>query len=214
MSEFERKVELVKKLRKRVRRLNYERNPFTDKDNLFLNIGKIDLISERGFFTLMFKGNVLIEKRLTLKEILWFTLDCFDFLRSFKEGEVEIPSVCPTCNNFHLMYSFENATGNCIKCSVERCLACQKEKTVPDCDNCNLHQKSQKYPVQYHENDIGDLMTLEEFERRCYDGTFIDYDGFGYYARGDSCSNVLVYPSDMTKGKKIMEFSHVWWFNR
>jgi hypothetical protein len=62
----------------------------------------------------------------------------------------------------------------------------------------------------------GDHYTLEEFVKRCQDGSFIDYDGYGNYATKTEMFDKIVYPSDVTKKnfKPKPEFTHVVWFNR
>lgn len=62
----------------------------------------------------------------------------------------------------------------------------------------------------------GDLMTLEDFVRRCKDGSFIDYDGFGNFATKTEMFRKEVHPSDVIKKdfKPKPEFTHVMWFNR
>lgn len=69
--------------------------------------------------------------------------------------------------------------------------------------------------------NYGDLMTLEEFQQRCQDGCFIDYDGHGSPAGSESgffegklCMdpNVTLHPSeydDVPEGT-----THVVWFNK
>lgn len=62
--------------------------------------------------------------------------------------------------------------------------------------------------------DYGDHMKLGAFLRRCRDGTFIDYDGFGYYATAEKMTCRVVYPSDVDEGKIQKQWTHVVWFNR
>jgi hypothetical protein len=61
--------------------------------------------------------------------------------------------------------------------------------------------------------ECGKLMTIQEFEKNCEVGMFIDDDGFGCLAVADSMSaEVLVNPSDVPLPD--LGFTHVVWFNR
>lgn len=71
-----------------------------------------------------------------------------------------------------------------------------------------------KEPTMGDIPDYGDHMTLEEFVEACKTGAFINYDGFGNYATKDTCSDIQIYPSDITAGKYRSDFTHVIWFNR
>ena len=65
--------------------------------------------------------------------------------------------------------------------------------------------------------EYGEKMTLDEFQQAVDDGSFIDYDGWGYYATDDQESNVKVHPSDVIGGipdHRRELFTHVIWFNR
>lgn len=57
-------------------------------------------------------------------------------------------------------------------------------------------------------------MTLEEFVKSCDEGWFIDYDGYGRYATADQQTNISIYPSYVTNGAYLKNFSHVIWFNK
>lgn len=61
----------------------------------------------------------------------------------------------------------------------------------------------------------GSLYELESFIDRCHDGSFIDYDGTGYYATSTEMDrDAEVRPSDILKGKINHEYTHVMWFNK
>lgn len=64
---------------------------------------------------------------------------------------------------------------------------------------------------------FGDLMTISEFVGNVEAGGFIDYDGHGYLAYEDRMSNIVIVPSE-TKNVldryKVLDFTHVVWFNR
>ena len=62
--------------------------------------------------------------------------------------------------------------------------------------------------------EYGDLMKLEDFERSCKQGCFIDYDGSGCYSDGKQMSDKDIIPSDVINGKVDRSWSHVVWFNR
>lgn len=70
-----------------------------------------------------------------------------------------------------------------------------------------------EYEMSPHD-EIGDLMTMEDFKGCVEGGGFIDYDGFGYYATEKEQSNIVIYPSDIKNNKVREEFSHVKWYNR
>lgn len=58
------------------------------------------------------------------------------------------------------------------------------------------------------------VMTLKEFIKNVRYGGFIDYDGFGKYAKDGMISNVHIYPSDV-KTKMIRgDFDTIVWYNR
>lgn len=64
------------------------------------------------------------------------------------------------------------------------------------------------------QDDIGNLMTLEDFVEACDCGGFIDYDGYGYYATADKQSDVVISPSDVSLELVREDFTHVKWYNR
>lgn len=59
----------------------------------------------------------------------------------------------------------------------------------------------------------GDHMTLESFTDCVECGGFNDDDGTGYYATETQITDIVVYPSDITKGFD-KKWSHVVWFNK
>ena len=60
----------------------------------------------------------------------------------------------------------------------------------------------------------GDLFTMSDFTAACLDGSFINYDGHGYYSDGKSESKDMVRPSDVVSGLHNSGYSHVVWYNR
>lgn len=72
--------------------------------------------------------------------------------------------------------------------------------------------------------EYGDLMTIERFSDCVKSGSFIDYDGYGYWATETQCSSLSVKPSQFYKSKKICGkdisdlkpewATHIVWFNR
>lgn len=62
--------------------------------------------------------------------------------------------------------------------------------------------------------DYGLHMTMKEFVKSCLCGSFIDYDGTGYYATATKISDREVRPSDVTRKCVDMQYTHVMWFNR
>ena len=69
------------------------------------------------------------------------------------------------------------------------------------------------------ENDpTGDLIPIIEFFADVYQGNFIDYDGYGYWANSVSYLsdwNKRVWPSEIRKGLEVPYWaSHILWFNR
>jgi hypothetical protein len=78
----------------------------------------------------------------------------------------------------------------------------------------NREQRMRQDPKMEKHDNIGDLFTMKEFKGCCEGGGFIDYDGFGYYATKDEQTNIVIYPSDIMKGKYRKEFTHVKWYNR
>lgn len=73
--------------------------------------------------------------------------------------------------------------------------------------------KQTDFELESHDN-IGDLMTFEEFKENVECGGFIDYDGFGYYATSDKQSDIIISPSDIKAEIHRDDFTHVKWYNR
>ena len=68
--------------------------------------------------------------------------------------------------------------------------------------------------LQPHD-DIGDLMTFEDF-KDCVDcGGFIDSDGFGYWSNESGYSDFVVKPSHFEYPELLRDdFKYVLWFNK
>lgn len=63
--------------------------------------------------------------------------------------------------------------------------------------------------------NYGDLMTYPEFLENCQSESFIDYDGFGYYATATGMDDdKKIYPSKALKTPPPAWVTHVVWFNR
>lgn len=61
--------------------------------------------------------------------------------------------------------------------------------------------------------DYGDVMTIEDFRQCVADGSFIDYDGFGYPIKDNKCDNQKpISPSTVDSIPK--DATHFVWFNR
>lgn len=93
-----------------------------------------------------------------------------------------------------------------------------KERVRPIKENLYFVSKymrlKQTPTVEYGKKWMGDMFTIEEFKNRVKSGSFIDDDGYGYYATDDSKSDIYVYPSDFTENIYRDDFSHIIWFNR
>ena len=62
--------------------------------------------------------------------------------------------------------------------------------------------------------DYGELCTIEDFIGYCETGSFIDYDGSGYYATETLMTRIEANPSDIKRGRVDKRWSHVMWFNK
>lgn len=72
--------------------------------------------------------------------------------------------------------------------------------------------------------DMGDLLTLEEFQCLVFQHTLTDYDGTGYFAKKDSESNVEITPGEVEfltydealelAQKECPGATHVVWYNK
>ena len=60
----------------------------------------------------------------------------------------------------------------------------------------------------------GTLYTLKDFISLCNDGTFMDYDGTGYYSINNRYTASIVSPSDVLANRIDKRYTHVLWFNR
>ena len=68
--------------------------------------------------------------------------------------------------------------------------------------------------LTYGKDWVGDFMTIEDFRSKCATGSFIDEDGYGYYATETAKSDILIYPSDVTENILREDFPYVIWLNR
>jgi len=71
-----------------------------------------------------------------------------------------------------------------------------------------------KTPVMEDLDDIGDHMTMEDFEANCAAGGFINYDGHGYYASETQQCDIIIMPSEVISRNIRTDFTHVKWYNR
>jgi hypothetical protein len=62
--------------------------------------------------------------------------------------------------------------------------------------------------------EYGDMIELEEFIDLCEQGSFVDSDGFGYYATTNGMSDKYAVPSEIKSGNIQKEWTHVCWFNK
>lgn len=65
--------------------------------------------------------------------------------------------------------------------------------------------------------DNPDIYDISLFKTLCYDGTFVDYDGFGYPAKPANgvlkmADNLSIYPSNVHLIPD--DATHIVWFNR
>ena len=64
-------------------------------------------------------------------------------------------------------------------------------------------------------DNIGDLMTVKDFESACKSHAIMGYDGFGYYADKDKkCSDIEADPKAFELGYIRSDFEYVIWYNR
>ena len=59
-----------------------------------------------------------------------------------------------------------------------------------------------------------DVMSLKDFIACVKAGVFIDYDGYGNYAKDNMMSNITILPSDVKHKSIRKDFDTVVWFNR
>ena len=62
--------------------------------------------------------------------------------------------------------------------------------------------------------DNGNHMTTVDFLAGCESGTFVDNDGFGYWATEDKMTHIVVYPSEVLGGTMVTNYTHVVWFTK
>ena len=60
--------------------------------------------------------------------------------------------------------------------------------------------------------EYGDLMLVEDFQKHCKAGSFIDYDGYGCPVREGKMMSLYIYPSDLITIPE--DATHIIWFNR
>lgn len=62
------------------------------------------------------------------------------------------------------------------------------------------------------------VLKLDEFIEDCENGFLNDYDGFGYYSNSktehESLDELLVRPSQVTRGFIDRSYKYVHWYNR
>ena len=62
------------------------------------------------------------------------------------------------------------------------------------------------------------VLDLDEFIEDCKNECFIDSDGYGYYSNSrrdhEQRDDMVVYPSDIMKGKINHAYKYVHWYNR
>lgn len=62
--------------------------------------------------------------------------------------------------------------------------------------------------------DYGDVMPLKNFIESCKSGSFIDYDGHGFYVKDGKKSNIKIIPSDVFHNAIRPDFDTIIWYNR
>lgn len=62
--------------------------------------------------------------------------------------------------------------------------------------------------------DIADVMTVEDFKKRCVVGAFIDSDGEGFYGNPKEQTSLPARPSRIAGDDIDERWSHVFWYNR
>lgn len=68
--------------------------------------------------------------------------------------------------------------------------------------------------VEYGKEWQGTTYPIDKFKDMCKNGTFVDEDGYGYYATETTKSDVKIIPSDVLEDLARTDFTHVIWFNR
>lgn len=66
-------------------------------------------------------------------------------------------------------------------------------------------------------DDIGNVMSLEDFRRDVEANALIDYDGYGCFANKDAGlmdPKVSVYPSEFERMEIPLHATHIIWYNR
>jgi hypothetical protein len=62
--------------------------------------------------------------------------------------------------------------------------------------------------------EYGDVMSLKDFIGCVNEGGFIDYDGYGHYAKDNMMSDIIIRPSDVKHKSIRKDFDTIVWFNR
>ena len=93
-----------------------------------------------------------------------------------------------------------------------------KEKATPIRQKIYFVSKykrlKQSPSLEYNKEWNGTVFTIEQFIERSESGSFMDYDGYGYYATHNAKSDILIYPSDILEHIYRKDFTHIIWFNR
>ena len=93
-----------------------------------------------------------------------------------------------------------------------------KEKATPIRQKIYFVSKykrlKQSPSLEYDKEWNGNVFTIEQFIERSESGSFMDYDGYGYYATHNAKSDILIYPSDILEHIYRDDFTHIIWFNR
>ena len=75
-------------------------------------------------------------------------------------------------------------------------------------------RKIQEPSLTYGKKWKGKKYQLEEFIDACVSRSFVDSDGFGYYATETAKTDILIYPSDIIENIYRTDFPYVLWFNK
>lgn len=93
-----------------------------------------------------------------------------------------------------------------------------KEKATPIRQKIYFVSKykrlKQSPSLEYDKEWKGNVYTIEQFIKMSESGSFMDYDGHGYYATHNAKSDILIYPSDILEHIYRDDFTHIIWFNR
>lgn len=68
--------------------------------------------------------------------------------------------------------------------------------------------------IDYGKEWNGDIIPIEKFIELSENGSFMDYDGIGYYSVDNAKSDITACPSDFIENIYRKDFTHIIWFNK